>query len=499
MPTASSRPFRSQLLHYLPAYRVLICKECRYAIQPSGISRHLKELHHIYRSDRQELMEYVQSLDLADPGDVVLPEPHEAPVPFLPTESGLVCGVDGCGHLCITFKRMKNHWATVHRGVTADGAQWRPVRLQTFFRGNQLRYFIVCESSTPTSEAKRSSDLDSAISPIETEPGDDTDYSNWSPADLELLENFRTSALLDICESLEFKGLWQTIIPQLACHHSFLKHGVLACSALHLAYCRPSERRRYQLMAACHQSIALPEFRIAIAKPTEENCNALIAFSQLLLINCFAAEDPDENLLLVGGKHESGLPDWLQIIRGSCTIFSSVWEFVKEGPLAPLFEERNLRMLNEPLLMSQNPEHARQLHRLIHLTNFGNSSSSSVAEKFSQGYVSSLPGALLELSVAFSKALVARERGFFTVSTALHIWPARVSQGYLDLLKERDPAALVVLAHYCILLKPLESNWYMSGFRERLLTRIYNQLDEEWRPRLQWPLEEIGLDFDSPP
>jgi hypothetical protein len=445
-------------------------------------------------------MEYVQSLDLADPGDVVLPEPHEAPVPFLPTESGLVCGVDGCGHLCITFKRMKNHWATVHRGIIADEAQSRQVHLQTFFRGNQLRYFMVCGSSTPTSEAERSSDLVSAISPIGTDPGDNTGYSNWSPHDLELLENFRTSALLDICENLEYRGMWQTTIPQLACHHSFLKHGILACSALHLAYRRPLERRRYQLMAACHQSIALPEFRLTIAKPTKENCTALIAFSQLLIIHCFAAEDPDENLLLVGGKHESGLPDWLQIIRGSCTIFSPIWEFVRDGPHAPLFEERNLRMLNEPLPpVLQNPEHARQLYRLIYLTDFGNSSSSSVAEKVSQGYVSSLPGALLELSVAFSKAQVAMERGFFTVSTALHIWPARVSQGYLDLLKERDPAALVVLAHYCILLKPLESNWYMSGFRERLLTRIYNQLDEEWRQRLQWPLEDVGLDLGSPP
>jgi hypothetical protein len=252
-------------------------------------------------------------------------------------------------------------------------------------------------------------------------------------------------------------------------------------------------------MAACHQSIALPEFRIAIAKPTEENCNALIAFSQLLVIHCFAAEDPDENLLLVGGKHESGLPDWLQIMRGSCTIFSSVYEFVRDGPLAPLFEECHLRMLNDtPPLIPENSEHARELYRLIHLTNFGNSSSSSVAEKVSQGYVSSIPGALLELSVAFSKAQVASDRGFFTVSTALHIWPTRVSQDYLDLLKERDPAALVVLAHYCILLEPLEKNWYMSGFRKRLLTKIYKQLDEEWRQWLQWPLRQVGLDLGSP-
>src|SRR5258706_9968933 len=132
MPSATLQP--SQMLHYLSTHRVLICKGCRYAIQPSAISRHLKELHRIYRSDRQEFMEYAQSLDLADPRDVVLPEPHEAPAPFLPTESGLACGASGCGHLCVTVKRMKRHWATVHSDVAVDAAQWRLVDLQTSFR-----------------------------------------------------------------------------------------------------------------------------------------------------------------------------------------------------------------------------------------------------------------------------------------------------------------------------------------------------------------------------
>jgi hypothetical protein len=192
----------------------------------------------------------------------------------------------------------------------------------------------------------------------------------------------------------------------------------------------------------------------------------------------------------VGGKHESGLPDWLQIIRGSCTIFSSVRESVTTGPLAPLLTDHTSD--ESFYLIPQNPEHARRFYNLLHLARFGKH---SIAEKFAKGgYVSPIPGALLELSMAFSKSQVAKERGVFTVSTALRIWPARVSQDYLNLLKERDPAALVVLAHYCLLLEPLESNWYMSGFRKKLLTRIYNQLDEEWRQWLQWPLEEIGRD-----
>jgi hypothetical protein len=165
MPSTTPQP--SQLLHYLLPHRVLICKECRYAIQPSAISRHLKELHRIYRSDRKKFMEYAQSLDLAEPGDVILPEPNEAPVPSLLTTSGLACRASGCGYLCVSIQRMKRHWATVHSDVVADAAQWYPVDLQTFFRGNQLRYFIVCRNSTATSQPERNSTLDSKATSLE--------------------------------------------------------------------------------------------------------------------------------------------------------------------------------------------------------------------------------------------------------------------------------------------------------------------------------------------
>jgi hypothetical protein len=170
MPSLTPQP--EKLLYYIAAKKVLICKECHYAIQPSAISGHLKVLHHIYRSDRQEFMKYAQSLDLANPKDVVLPETHEAPIPFLPTEDGLSCGVTRCDHLCASVKRMKTHWATVHRDIVAGPhvPQWRPVKLQTFFRGNQLRYFVVSESSILVSQPQMEPEVHSKCLSLETGP-----------------------------------------------------------------------------------------------------------------------------------------------------------------------------------------------------------------------------------------------------------------------------------------------------------------------------------------
>jgi hypothetical protein len=68
-------------------------------------------------------MEYVYSLDLADPGDVILPELNEAPVYFLPTARSFTCTASGCSYLCVTIQHMKRHWAIVHGDVVADATQ----------------------------------------------------------------------------------------------------------------------------------------------------------------------------------------------------------------------------------------------------------------------------------------------------------------------------------------------------------------------------------------
>jgi hypothetical protein len=117
----ASVPLRpTQLLHYHPQHRVLIYKECRYAIQPSAISRQLKELYRIYRSNRHEFMKYTNDLDLADPKDVTLPGPNEESMRYLRVTSGLACEINGCDHLCATVKRMKIHRVVEHSRVVQD-------------------------------------------------------------------------------------------------------------------------------------------------------------------------------------------------------------------------------------------------------------------------------------------------------------------------------------------------------------------------------------------
>lgn len=140
------------LFRYLPLHRVLICLPCQYAVQPSAVTRHLKEIHHLNHAQRRPFMEYASKFSLADPKDVVPPDESHFPVPFLPVLSGFACRFPVCEYLCVTTKRMRHHCVSVHQISGREGLDWYAAKLQTFFRGNALRYFTNRSSAMPPSD-----------------------------------------------------------------------------------------------------------------------------------------------------------------------------------------------------------------------------------------------------------------------------------------------------------------------------------------------------------
>lgn len=52
--------------------------------------------------------------------------------------------------------------------------------------------------------------------------------------------------------------------------------------------------------------------------------------------------------------------------------------------------------------------------------------------------------------------------------------------------------ALVIVAHYCILLNRLKEHWWIEGWSTKVMGAIWRELDENWRPSIQWAMDEIG-------
>lgn len=503
----------AELLQYLPAYKVVICVACRYAIQPNGIARHLRNLHQIRRGDRRSFMQYVASLRLDAPDSLREVVALDFPVPLLPVQDGLRCKREACAHLCISVKRMKNHWLSVHGCTGQADIDWCPVPLQTFFRGNFLRYFTGASSSaTSVDDSVRYGILSNAgdhhngevhlnksdvnteiigcnIRPITT-PFPALSglqlQSQLDEAGAALLHQYITSTSLTLATDDRTKTLWSITIPRIASQFPFLLHGILACAALHLAHLNPEQQRGLIMRGAIHQDLAMPTFRSTIAKPDRDNCHAVFAFSHLLVIYSFAAEREDERLLLVESNNLDVLPSWLYFIRSGCSMLCDVWEQLESGPVASLVSAWEI-----PITFSVD-EHTPLVDSLLSAI-----PPQSSKEPWPQDVCDIYRDAALDLGLAFSCTRDLSDG--FTAWDAVRLWPMRISVEYLDLLRQQHPGALILVAHYCILLQRLDCHWYFEGRARRLMSTVLACLDERWHSLIAWPLAEIEKKFSSIP
>ncbi len=90
-------------------------------------------------------------------------------------------------------------------------------------------------------------------------------------------------------------------------------------------------------------------------------------------------------------------------------------------------------------------------------------------------------------------AMIATPNQTISVTTLMYWWPAQVPEGYIVLMNEKTPEALVVLAHYCGMLYQIGSHWYMDGCVKKLLLYCKRNLSTRWLRLIQEPLATIGI------
>jgi hypothetical protein len=450
-------------------------------------------------------MEYVSQFSLASPEEVFQIPIQEFPVSGLPELDGLRCKKNGCGHLCVSENRMRSHWVADHGriGSGKDG-DWKQARLQTFFRGNLLRYFTRPEDQPEIEKDKFTlhyfynkpgSDETSytGISSIadETWVKDITEdilehskvetYTSLDEKDSFLLEHYLIHTAPTIGSDPTPLRLWQEAVPLLARSHPFLLHGLLALSALHLAHKTPSSSpfySEYCIAATTHQNIAMPIFRSTIESVTPETCHAVLAFSHLLVLYSFASESQDERLFIVSPTPDLS-PLWLHFLKTGCELLCHVWVDLENGPVKALVCAWDVPDLED------DGERTPLVESLLSVIP-SKDAADSWTEEENRTYIDT---AIL-LGLAFTNGT---HGVTFTTWDALRIWPMYTPLKYMEMVRDKHPGALILLAHYCVLLKKLEGYWYFDGRATALLKSVVECLDQKWMAAVRWPMEQIGM------
>ena len=69
---------------------------------------------------------------------------------------------------------------------------------------------------------------------------------------------------------------------------------------------------------------------------------------------------------------------------------------------------------------------------------------------------------------------------------------------YVDLLREHDPLALIILVYYCTILHKLRHSWCLEGWGTRIAGALWCVLGGQcqWRDLMRWAMEDIfGFDI----
>lgn len=293
--------------------------------------------------------------------------------------------------------------------------------------------------------------------------------------DLELMHHYSTVSYKSISEKEAFAVPFQTVVPKIALSHPFLMHGILALSALHLIHLNKGSDRckDYVELATSHQTLALALFRKELNNINPSNCQAMFTFASIATILAFAFAQS------TGVQSLPPIDEMLQIFnlfRGIYEILQTAREWIKNSWVSELLAFRRpteLRSISQDV--RDKFSLVSQLNADLERTGF------AVDEQ------AACEDAISELFALFEQIY----SGLDTVT--VFRWPVVVKPLYISLTRDRRPMALVILAHYCILLHMLDDRWWLRGWTRQLLHSIYSLLDASWRESIRWPIEAIRL------
>ena len=302
------------------------------------------------------------------------------------------------------------------------------------------------------------------------------DSTDLDIVDLKLLHHFaiEVAPMFSNPAKPDTLHLWQDHLIKLGFKHDFLLRGILAVASYHKVYVIPEKAEEYGVIAGRHQSIAINSFQEALRHIDESNCHALFGFSCLVIVMTFASSTKTHP-----ADFNSDVLQWFHLLRGAKIVLDMFSDAIKCSFLKPLLDEMAYTE-NAAAYSIPGAEHITDLFRICGI--------STHERETSQAYTL----AIHTLLSTFTQASICRERGDDMI-LASFVWPVNLPPKFVDLLSEKQPEALVILAHYCVLIQWSETmhNWFVDGWGQYMLETIKESVPESWAEHLKWPEEMI--------
>jgi hypothetical protein len=254
--------------------------------------------------------------------------------------------------------------------------------------------------------------------------------------------------------------------------HPFLMHGILALSALHLAVTNQDDMREHYIRASkAHQNQAVVGLSRLAGKLKPSHCNAAFTLSNIMMIFSFALPE-----IIGQTPGQSPLDDLYEVFlatRESVDVLASTADWIGDGELKPLLQYDKAQ--------PKMPDTSRLAIMSLAQMN------ANLARKDPHHDKELYDTTIKHLGYSLDKVA----RGGETIIVAFQ-WIFQVPSEYMELYRQREPFALVILAHYAVIIHFLRRHWWMGEWGLRLVREIGQHLDANWRNSITWVLDATG-------
>ncbi|KAI4868747.1 hypothetical protein F4820DRAFT_444664 [Hypoxylon rubiginosum] len=313
-------------------------------------------------------------------------------------------------------------------------------------------------------------------------------FQSLNIADAELLLQYISSTAQSLVGAGDpTRRFWAYEVPKMGLSNEFLLHLVLAVAGHHLARLEGDRERandcqsRYVALTRNHFQAGLAGFKEALPTFSKSNGVALYVSAILVCWCSFATGPVSDGDLLVCDVDSDGPTRWMPLVQGvrilrtaiESSDFSSALEvpgkFNRDNAATyfcamPTSDwEKPLRDLHDRIVSSDSPNvkvYLRALHDMqgIFEDTFGKSNGSQ-------------PGSLCNRFVLG--------------------WIYRMEASFVGCLRAAEPLALLILAHYAVLLGTMNNCWFLKSWTEHLIVRVEELLGPDYDALLQWPKDQI--------
>ncbi|KAF7714731.1 Sterol uptake control protein 2 [Penicillium ucsense] len=290
--------------------------------------------------------------------------------------------------------------------------------------------------------------------------------------DLELMMHWCNDTYQTLSRNESTDRVWRNAVPEEALSHPFLMHGILALSALHLARTGPDPSRKTAFLnrAVTHQNQSLALFRELLSDIRESNAKAMFAFASVVVVYTFGfphtpdAQDP--------GSCIEDLYQVLFLARGVQQVIRSPAEYLSHTNFAPILQIEEIQ--------TELPDDANATINDLHEANEVCGAQNRAHE--TEVYTAAIDNVAEMLRWVY---------GGMTSNVVAGRWAIKLPSRFMELLREREPMALVLLAHFALLLHYLKHRWCFEDWCGRLAKAVWRLLDHEWRSLVHWAM--VGI------